>query len=189
MTSSLFLQPLNGMVGQLLSDSEYKKVTIYKFMGGNAFLPFTSTIPPRVVYALLASAKPTLAITEETSSLVFAGVVFQYLDAQKKYIVHSEWLEAALRCGTTSLDITTGVLGGTLQFKHDPGSMKSPREDWVFYLPKRPDSSIPKAQVQKIFNGMYSQAIDLTTDASKSMISLLQNQTNSGKQLLESIGV
>ncbi len=152
-------------------------------------LPFVSNLStPRIIYALLSSAQPVVTMTEEITTLVFAGVVFQYLESQKRYTVHSEWLASSLQPETTTMGFVSGISGiGPLQVNRNPSSMKNDKEEWVFYIPHQATPPVQKSQVQSIFNAMYTQRLDVTTEVSKQLISALQTQVEAGKKVLSSL--
>lgn len=127
-------------------------VPVFRITGA-AFIPKIFTGDSKIIVALRSDVDPSPAVSLSSQSLVFHGVVFQYLSSTQSYIIHSQFCGSAFTRDTCSLKIG---LGGNLLFKRTLSDMKGPVEEWTIRgLSSTEFPVLTINKVQSVFQDMY----------------------------------
>ncbi len=114
----------------------------------------------KLIVALKSDVDPSLAVSTTTQSLVFHGVVFQYLTSTKSWIIHSQFCGSHFSRDSCSLQSVPTLLGGgkSLIFQRSIKDMSSVMEHWTFRaLSPSEYPVLPIIKVQQVFRDMYIQ--------------------------------
>lgn len=132
--------------------------TLFRYFSADYALPNTWVLAnasyPSYIIALKSTLTgPTVVATSKQHSLVFTGIVFQFVKNINKYIIHSQWCGSEIGRDTCALKIRDS--DGRIVFSRQKSDMTHPMEEWTFsVLPSR-DSPIAIQEVQPILKDIY----------------------------------
>lgn len=163
----------------LVPTKSFDQLTLKVFrITGQCRIPKAFVGNAKYVVAMRSDVEPSPAVSEERQSLVYSGIIFQYLQASQSFIVHSQF------CGSSftrdSLSLTKDPLIGDYVFKHNLQDMKSLVEGWTFQSLSPDITVLPITKVQAVFQDMYVKA---NADSIQQQQSKLQNQIDEIRKL------
>lgn len=127
-------------------------IPVFKFTGQCVIPKSLVGDGSKLVVALRSDAVPTPAVSTDSQSLAYNGIVFQYLANNQTFIVHSEWCGGSFTNGSCSLQTN---LDGSLTFKRSQSDMKAMMEEWTFRSLPSTITVLPITKVQPVFQDMY----------------------------------
>ncbi len=181
MLDNIFMDSILQSILPLVPSSSFDQVVItVPRITGKCIIPqsLLSGGDSKLIVAMKSDVDPSFAVSTTNQSLVFHGVVFQYLTSTQSWMIHSQFCGAHFSPDSCSLKSIPTLLGGkSLMFQRSKQDMSSLMEHWTFRalsVSEYPVLHIIK--VQEVFRDMYIKQNATTIGSLQQKFDIKSNQ-------------